>query len=182
MNKREYPLFLIDRSKNAGYPFDYVSCFDRECGFVGRVVQFPTDEMYNTFIEQSINTQDGKIVYTSLKTKRGGIVLIIEDFLYYFEWTAEIKGRIQTLLKKAFKKYIHAEIERTPFGETTIDEQIKAQQLTIERAKQNYPDLLQRCNGDKKAADYNIKLAEDMLNSLKMVKKMHDEAMQYFRK
>lgn len=166
--KREYPLFIIDRSKHSAYPFDYIACFDRQVGFIARVVPFFQDEPFNEFIAQSKQITDSENTSIVYKFKRkGGLIIVIEDFNYYFEWTTEIKTRIRVLLKKALKKYLHAEVERTPHDDFGIENQIKQQQETIDRAKSNYDDLLRRANGDKTFADYQIALAEATLATLK---------------
>jgi hypothetical protein len=165
--KREYPLFLIDRSKPPACPFDFVACFDRTCGFVARVFPFFQDAPLNEFIKQREKVKDAEYTSVMFRFKReGGVILAIEDFLYDFEWTAETKTRVRTLLKKAMKKYLHAEIDRSPSGDFGINEQIKQQKESIERAKANYVDLLKRANGNKELADYTILLAEATLETL----------------
>lgn len=168
--KREYPLFLIDRSKAAAYPFDFIACFDRTVGFVARVVYLPTDTMYFEFARQQAQIENAEHLNVTAKFKNGGVVLLAEDFLYFVDLSEANKKRVQTLLKKALKKYLHAEAERTPTDGLGIAEQIKQQQLTIERARQNYPELIARANGDRSIADYQIALAEATLNSLMKLK------------
>ncbi|MCL2597276.1 MAG: hypothetical protein FWD66_06410 [Paludibacter sp.] len=168
MNKREYPLFLIDRTRSESYPSDYIVCLDREVGFVAQVVHFPKNEMYNAFLRKFENIENNELAGIHTPLKNGGLVLQIIDFLYYFEVKTETKNRVQVLLKKALKKYIHAEINRTPNDDLGIENQIKQQKLTIERTKQNYNDLLQRANGDREIADYQIELAEAMLRTLEI--------------
>jgi len=171
MNKRKYPLFLIDRSKNANLPFDYIACLDREVGFIARVVPFFDDAPLHEFIALSMEIEDSD--YTSIIfrfKKKGGLVMVIEDFLYNFDWTTEKKTRVKTLLKKALKKYMHAEVERTPHDDLSLENQIMQQQLIVERAKSNYDELLRRANGDHNLADYQIALSEATLASLKTLR------------
>lgn len=166
-NKRDYPLFLIDRSKHAAYPFDLITCFDRTVGFVAKVIHMPTDVMYNEFLTQQKNVASGEVLFDSIKTKKGGIIILIIDFLYYFEWTKENQTRVKTLLKKGFKKFLHAEYDKTPSGELTLNDQIRQQELTIENARANYDALVARANGNREIADYQIALAEAILQTLK---------------
>lgn len=168
--KRTYPLFLIDRSKSASYPFDFIVCFDSTVGFVARVVYLPTNEAYTEFIKKGIQIENSEYFAVTFRLKKGGVILVAEDFMYSFELTMDNLGRVQTLLKKALKKYLHTEVERTPADELGIDEQIKQQQFTIERARQNYSDLVARANGDRSIADYQIALAEATLDTLKKYK------------
>ena len=165
-SKRDYPLFLIDRSKHESYPFDVVTCVDKTVGFVAKVIHMPTDVMYNEFVTQQ-NVSSSEIIFDCFKARKGGIIILIIDFLYYFEWTKENQVRVKTLLKKGFKKFLHAEGNKTPVGELSLDNQILQQELTIERAKQNYSDLLARANGDAAYADFQIALAEATLQTLK---------------
>ena len=167
MAKREYPLFLIDRSKSEAYPFDYIACMDRTVGFVARAVFFPDDIQYGEYIKKMQHIEHAEYFNVGMKLKKGGIVLVVEDFMYNFELTTENKNRVRTLLKKAFKKYLHAEIDRTPHDDLSIDNQIIQQELTVDRARSNYSDLLRRANGDKSLADYQIALAEATLETLR---------------
>jgi len=168
--KREYPLFIIDRSKSETYPNDYIVCLDREVGFVAQVLHLPNDNLYSQFVDKFYNIENKEIAGVHKPLKKGGLILQVLDFLYYFEVKNETKNRIQVLLKKAFKKYMHAEVERTPFDDLSIENQIKQQQLSVEHAKSNYEGLLRRTNGDKKHADYTIALAEATLESLKTLR------------
>lgn len=168
--KRNYPLFTIDRSKHSSYPFDYITCYDQTVAFIARAIPFFEDQPFHEFLHQSKQIEGVESVSIVFKFKKGGLILAIEDFLYPFEWTGEIRARIKTLLKKALKKYLHAEVDRTPYDDLGIDDQIKQQELTIERAKQNYEELVKRSLGDKKLADYQIALAEATLDSLKFVR------------
>lgn len=169
--KRNYPLFLIDRSKQSAYPFDFIVCHDRSVGFIARVVSFFQDAPFNEFIKQSANIKDSENISIPYKFKsKGGLIIVIEDFFYNFEWDKEIRNRIDALLKKALKKYLHAEADRTPNDDLSIDNQIKQQELTIERAKQNYNELVERSLGDPTLAKYQIALAEATLDSLKQLR------------
>lgn len=165
MKKREYPLFLIDRSRNSGYPFDFIACFDREFGFVARVVRFKENAPYEAFLRQSENIHNIEMVSCAVPLGAGGVVLVIEDFLYHVEVTNEAVSRVQHLLKKATKKYLHAEAERTPHGEYGIDEQVKLMELTVERAKRDRAALVARSS--EAEATYNIALSEAVLDTLK---------------
>jgi hypothetical protein len=178
MNKRDYPLFLIDRSCAANYPFNYITCFDKTVGFVARVVHFPADAQYFEFVKTASQIEHAEYMNVMFKAKRGGVILVCEDFLYNFELTSANLKRVQTLLKKALKKFLHAEVERTPdLKDLDIDNQIIQQQLTIDRAKQMYDELVIRANGESKIADYKIALAEATLDTLK---KFRDTQKYYF--
>jgi len=143
--KRTYPLFTIDRSKLPAYPFDYITCYDREVGFIARVLVLHTDAAFNEFVKQNSLIENHEIATFMYRFKVGGIAVVVEDFLYEFEINVQTKDRIQTLMKKALKKYLHATFEREPDGnDLSIDNQILQQELTIERAKANFEALLER--------------------------------------
>lgn len=171
MSKRNYPLFTIDRSKNSSYPFDFITCYDKEVGFIAKSIPFFEKESYHNFLSVTKERLKNPDVLTiTYEFKKGGVVLYVEDFLYNFEWNNKNTARVKTLLKKALKKYLHAEVDRTAHDGLGIEDQIKQQELTVERAKQNYVELLERAMGDKKLADYQIALAEATLESLKFVR------------
>lgn len=166
--KRDYPLFIFDRSNYSTYPFDYIVCLDRDYGFIARVVLFRDAEAWNELKNKISEIENSDFMYHLHHLRTGGIVVIVEDFLYYFEITPKAKTRVKSLLKKGFKKYIHTEVEKNAFGDLDIENQIKQQELTIERAKSNYDDLVARSS--KIEADYNIALAEATLDTLKKFK------------
>lgn len=168
MNNNNYPFFLIGCENGT----HFVVCFDKEFAFVARVIPFLNYDLINEFIVQRGNIQDGESAscYYKFKNREGGIVLLIEDFFYYFDWTDKNKLKIKSLLKKALKKYLHYESDRTPHGDLNIDNQILQQELTVKLAKDNYNDLLIRAEGDKEYADYTIALAEATLESLKRLR------------
>jgi len=82
--------------------------------------------------------------------------------------TAKNEKRVQWLLKKAMNKYIFAEVSRTPQGDLGIDNQIKQQQLSIDRAKSQYNALVARSSVEE--ADFAIQIAEATLHTLKIFK------------
>lgn len=172
MIKRDYPLFLIDHSRAATYPNDYITCLDREVGFVAKVVYFHTDDAWREFLAKFNQIENNELSGLPMSLKRGGIVLQIVDFLHNFEETTETKSRVQVLLKKALKKFLHAAVVRTPHGDLGIDNQITQQRLTLERAISNYDDLLKRSDGNREQADYTIDLGRATLRTLERAKGM----------
>jgi len=170
MNKRGYPLFLIDRTKNLAYPFDYITCFDKTVGFISRVEFFKRDVEYFEFVTNVGKIENSEFFNLTMKLKEGGLILFCEDFLYSFDLTQDNKNRVKTLLKKALKKYLHAEIDRTAFDDLGIDNQIKMQQQTIDKMRQNYDLIIAQSNGDASNADYMIAVAEATLKTLKSVR------------
>jgi hypothetical protein len=165
---RNYPLIIIDRSRLANYPNDYIVCLDEKVGFVAKVTYFQTTEQWYLFVQTVEKTKNTNPLYIH-PLKTGGIILSIENWLHQFEQNTTNINRAKTLLKKCFKKYTHAEIDRTPHSDFSIENQIKQQELTVQRAKANYEEFIKRSS--KKEADYNIALAEEILQTLKNYKK-----------
>lgn len=171
MSKRDFPLFLIDRSKPESHPFDYLVCNDKQYAFIARFVHLPDRRLFAEFIDKIKQIPESETMHLAFPYRNGGgLIMVIEEFYYDFEFTAEARSRIAHLLKKGIKKYMHAEVNRTPHSDLSIDNQIKQQELTIEHTKSNYANLLARCNGDKVYADYQIALAKATLDSLKAYK------------
>ncbi len=176
--KRNYPLFTIDRTKSPSYPFDYITCYDREVGFIARVVILQNDDAFDELQKRSSALEYYEISIYMQHFKRGGIALVVEDFLYYFEVNGQTKSRIQTLMKKAIKKYLHATFESEPHNaDLGIDDQILQQELTIQRSKSNFEALVARSNME--SAIYAIKLSEATLETLKKYKEMMENISLY---
>lgn len=169
--KRDYPLFTIDRTKAPGYPFDYITCYDHEVGFIARVVVLSTTVAFDEFMLRSSAVEDYEISTYMERFKRGGIAVVIADFFYNFDINTKTKSRIQALLKKGTKKYLTATFERETKGNLSIDDQIRMQELTIERNKTNFDALLARAK-TREDAIYSIKIAEETLNTLKKYKEL----------
>ncbi|MFV0468654.1 MAG: hypothetical protein ACK5MK_06980 [Dysgonomonas sp.] len=168
--KRLYPLFLIDRSRNA-YPYDFVLCTHQTCGFIAKGIYFFDDNVYQKFIEEKNKVANSHFVHVSKKLNTGGVVLLIEEFLFSFdENNPKHIPKVQSLLKRGLKAYLHGEANKTPHKDFGIDNQILFQEVTIERAKSNYNAMLMSMT--KENADYNIQLADAMLETLKKYRDM----------
>ena len=121
------------------------------------------------YIEKAIEVTDFELSTYGQQHGSGGVILVIENFLYEIEVTNDVKRRVQTLLKKALKKYIHSSIEKDTNGKDLgINNQIKMMQATVERAKANYTEIV-KVTGEIEAK-YNIKLAEAILATLEKIK------------
>jgi len=134
---------------------------------VARIVHFNTENAFVAFTAMYAEIPNGENMCVTKKLRSGGLAIVVEDFLFDMEFSPTNNDRLQRLMKKGFKKYIFAEGDRTPHGEFSIDNQIKQQHLTIERAKSQYKALAERSSNAE--ADYNIELAQAVLNTLKQV-------------
>lgn len=173
MKKRDYPLFMIDRTKSCSYPNDYITCLDREVGFVAKVIHIAETDAYRALVESLHHSNEFYSI--ELPLKKGGLILQIVGHLYDFELTNESKSRIKVLLKKALKKYIHVEVSQAPAsGDFSIEQQISQQRDTIDLAIRNYDNLIERSKGDRRHADYQIELARATLRTLERAKELSD--------
>jgi len=165
--KRKYPLFIIDRSKSENYPNDYIVCLNREVGFVAQIIFLPKNDMYKSFIENFQKIENYEIAGVHYPFHRGGgVVLQVVEFLHYFDIDGKTTKRIQSLLRKALKKYLHTESNRTAHGDLGIDNQIKQMELNLEHTLNNYNKLIERTES-KEYADYLIGITKETIQTLK---------------
>ena len=168
--KREYPLFIIDRSKSENYPNDYIVCLDRKFGFIAQIIFLPKNDMYKSFIENFQKIENYEIAGVHYPFHRGGgVVLQVVEFLHYFDIDGKTTKRIQSLLRKALKKYLHTESNRTAHGDLGIDNQIKQMELNLEHTRNNYDALVKRAES-KEYADYIVNLTKETIKTLKQFK------------
>ena len=170
MSRNNFPLFLVDRSKHEKHPFDFVICTDPDVGFIARVIEFTEENKFVKFLDEFHNKQDSDIAGTYLATRNGGIAMVVEEFFYDFEVNETTRRRIISMLKRGFKKFLYGELVRTPADDLGIDNQIKQQQLTVERAEANFSQLLERTHGNEEEARYQIDLSKSILKSLHKLK------------
>lgn len=170
MSSKKYPSIVIDRSKNSTYPYDFIIVLDNEVGFISRAFLIKDEDSYCEYkATRALHNSNGTPTYTFHKLKSGAIILTIEEFLHDFEVNNNAKKRIETLLKKAMKRYVHGEKSLTPHGDCGIDNQILLMSETILRAKANREELVRRSYSPDQA-DYNITLAEATLKTLENVR------------
>ena len=124
---REYPAFIIDRSRRSEasrFSDDFVVCPDKEVGFIARVYKLPKsrrgefEKSLEGFTESEINN---RYIFAVI----GEAICVLEVVRMLYEPVTHI-NRLRPLMKKALKAYLHGEEsairrERLPF-----DEQIAA--------------------------------------------------------
>ncbi len=155
--KRNYPLFMIDRTMTEAYPYEYVVCLDKDVGFIAKAFPVRDDDAFN-MIEDSFDV-------FKYRGKSNNIVLKIEDYLYDISLTNEQKQRVKTLLKKGFKKLMHVieEIFDTE-NDLSIKNQIALLRETQQHNQNNYLKMVEK-NG-KETTDYAFKLLEATIKTL----------------
>ena len=111
---KEYPAFIIDRSRRSGssrFSDDFIVCTDREVGFIARVYKLPKSRRAE--FEQSIaclseSQIDNRYYFAII----GNVLCVLEVVRMLHEPVAHI-NRLRPLMKKAFKAYIRRRISRS---------------------------------------------------------------------
>lgn len=154
--KRNYPLFIIDKTTSEGFPHHHIAVMG-ETPFVIRV------QLLKKIKEHILAPTDYFIPLSS------GCVL--------FEIISNVEDpeALQGLLKKAAKKYMLGyKTDNYKGKDLSLDNQIYQQKLTIEYNKRNYSKLVEQAGGDESLAKYNIALAQATLESLYKLKELQD--------
>lgn len=146
--KRNYPLILIDKARTASHPYHHIAVMG-ETPLVIRVRLLKSLLDYqptNSFFLHPLSK--GAILFEVMNTKEDG-------------------SKIQSLLKKAAKKYLMGFKDENYKGkDLSLANQIYQQRLTIEYNKRNYARLVEQCDGQEDLAKYSIALAQATLESL----------------
>jgi len=152
--KREFPLFIIDKTTSEGFPYHHIAVMG-ETPFVVRV------QLIRNIKEHSLAPTDYIIPLSS-----GGVLFEIIS-------NVEDPGVLQSLLKKAAKKYMLGyKTDNYKGKDLSLDNQIHQQKLTIEHNKRNYAKLVEQAGGNESLAKYNIALAQATLESLYKLKEI----------
>jgi len=155
--KRNYPLFIIDRTMTDAYPNEYVVCLDKEVGFIAKAFSVRDDEAFDLI-------EDGFDIL-KYRGKSNNIVLKIEDYLYDVNLSNEQKQRVKTLLKKAFKKLMHVIEDMFDLDDDLgIKNQIALMKETLQHNMNNYTKMVEK-NG-KETIDHSFRLLEEIIKTL----------------
>lgn len=154
--KRDYPLFIIDKTTSEGFPYHHIAVMG-ETPFVVRV--------------QLLKKIKGHILAPTdylVPLSSGGVLFEIIS-------NVEEPDELQGLLKKAAKKYMLGyKTDNYKGKDLSLDNQIYQQKLTIEHNKRNYAKLVEQAGGDESLAKYNIALAQATLESLYKLKELSE--------
>lgn len=152
--KRNYPLFIIDKTTSEGFPYHHIAVMG-ETPFVVRV------QLLKKIKDHILAPVDYLIPLSS-----GGVLFEIIS-------NVEDPEALQGLLKKAAKKYMLGyKTDNYKGKDLSLDNQIHQQKLTIEHNKRNYAKLVEQAGGDESLAKYNIALAQATLESLYKLKEL----------
>lgn len=154
--KRNYPLFIIDKTTSEGFPYHHIAVMG-ETPFVVRV------QLLKKIKDHILAPTDYLIPLSS-----GGVLFEIIS-------NVEDPEALQGLLKKAAKKYMLGyKTDNYKGKDMSLDNQIYQQKLTIEHNKRNYAKLVEQADGDESLAKYKIALAQATLESLYKLKELSE--------
>ena len=164
--KRDYPAFIIDRSRRSAasrYSDDFVVCTDSECGFIARCYKIPKSRRVD-FVKERLSNEEKYLVKTL-----GESVVVLEVVSFLHEPVAH-RNRIQPLMKKALKAYLYGEAAEVQGAGTPYDLQEQAVRDVVRLAESQRPRL-EDMNGEPATSAF-IKHLRDAADSLALLKKL----------
>lgn len=168
---REYPAFIIDRSRRSEasrFSDDFVVCPDKEVGFIARIYKLPKsrrgefEKSLEGFAESEI---DNRYIFAVV----GEAICVLEVVKMLYEPVAHI-NRLRPLMKKALKAYLHGEESAIKRNGLPFDEQIAAIDDVI-RIAESQRDRLEDMNG-KAGSDRFINALKSARDSVELIQKI----------
>lgn len=169
--KRQYPAFIIDRSRRAEasrFSDDFIVCPDKEVGFIARVYTVPKSrrDEFRKMIDALPFTERCNSYYI-ISISDTIVVLQIVKMLY--EPVAHI-NRLRPLMKKAMRAYLYGEVSAIQGDGTPYDEQIAAVDDLLRTMLAQYDHIVDVTG--KVATDRRIAATAAAVDSLKLLKKI----------
>lgn len=166
MKKREYPPFIIDRSRQSAASRstdDFVVCTDREVGFIARVYRVPKSRR-EEFHEDWAADMSRYVVRTI-----GDVVVVLEVVKMLHEPVAHY-NRLPPLMRKALKYYIYGEAKEVFRDGQPYDIQLAAMDDVLRMAESQRDHMIDM-NGTE-ATDRFINAIKAARGSIELLKKM----------
>lgn len=169
--RREYPAFIIDRSRRSEasrFSDDFVVCPDREVGFIARVYKLPKSrrEEFEKGLEGLSESEvDNRYIFAVI----GEAICVLEVVRMLYEPVAHI-NRLRPLMKKALKAYLHGEESAVRRKGLPFDEQIAAIDDVI-RIAESQRARLEDING-KGGSDRFINALKSARESVELLQKI----------
>lgn len=169
--KREYPAFIIDRSRRSEasrFSDDFVVCPDSEVGFIARVFTLPKSrrgEFENNLRTMSETEIDNRYYFAIV----GPVLVVLEVVKMLYEPVAHI-NRLRPLMKKAFKAYLHGEEIAVRRDGKPHDDQIAALDDVL-RMAESQRSRLEDMNG-KEASDSFVSAIRSARDSVALLQKI----------
>lgn len=170
---REYPAFIIDRSRRSEasrFADDFVVCPDKEVGFIARVYKLPKSRREE--FEKSLegfpkSVIDNRYIFAVI----GEAICVLEIVRMLYEPVVHI-NRLRPLMKKALKAYLHGEESAIRREGLPFDEQIAAIGDVI-RIAESQRDRLEDMNGSGGTARFinALKSARESVELLQKITK-----------
>lgn len=168
---REYPAFIIDRSRRSEasrFSDDFVVCPDKEVGFIARIYKLPKSRR-GEFEKSLEGFAESEIGNRYIFAVVGEAICVLEVVKMLYEPVAHI-NRLRPLMKKALKAYLHGEESAIKRDGLPFDEQIAAIDDVI-RIAESQRDRLEDMNG-KAGSDRFINALKSARDSVKLIQKI----------
>ena len=163
---KEYPAFIIDRSrrsKASQYTDDFIVCTDNEVGFIARVFRIPKSRRVE--FSQTWLASPEKFIVKVI----GEAVVVLEIVKFLHEPVVHF-NRVQPLMKKALKAYLHGEQKAVEGDGSVFDLQISAVEDVLRMIESQY-DRLVDINGES-ATRLFVNSITSAAESLRLLKKI----------
>lgn len=168
---REYPAFIIDRSRRSEasrFSDDFVVCPDKEVGFIARIYKLPKSRR-GEFEKSLEGFAESEIGNRYIFAVVGEAICVLEVVKMLYEPVAHI-NRLRPLMKKALKAYLHGEESAIKRDGLPFDEQIAAIDDVI-RIAESQRDRLEDMNG-KAGSDRFINALKSARYSVELIQKI----------
>lgn len=168
---REYPAFIIDRSRRSEasrFSDDFVVCPDKEVGFIARIYKLPKSRR-GEFEKSLEGFAESEIGNRYIFAVVGEAICVLEVVKMLYEPVAHI-NRLRPLMKKALKAYLHGEESAIKRDGLPLDEQIAAIDDVI-RIAESQRDRLEDMNG-KAGSDRFINALKSARDSVELIQKI----------
>lgn len=168
---REYPAFIIDRSRRSEasrFSDDFVVCPDKEVGFIARIYKLPKSRR-GEFEKSLEGFAESEIGNRYIFAVVGEAICVLEVVKMLYEPVAHI-NRLRPLMKKALKAYLHGEESAIKRDGLPFDEQIAAIDDVI-RISESQRDRLEDMNG-KAGSDRFINALKSARDSVELIQKI----------
>lgn len=166
MEKREYPAFIIDRSRQSAASRttdDFVVCTDREVGFIARVYRVPKSRR-EEFLEEWAADESRYAIRTI-----GDVVVVLEVVQMLHEPVAHY-NRLPPLMRKALKSYIYGEAKAVLRDGQPYDNQLAALDDVLRMCEAQRGRMID-LNGEE-ATERFIDAVKAARGSVELLKKM----------
>ena len=169
--RREYPAFIIDRSRRSEasrFSDDFVVCPVREVGCIARVYKLPMSRR-EEFEKGREGLADSEVDNRYIFAVIGEAICVLEVVRMLYEPVAHI-NRLRPLMKKALKAYLHGEESAVRREGLPFDEQIAAIDDVI-RIAESQRARLEDING-KGGSDRFINALKSARESVELLQKI----------